>query len=79
MGIAERSTRTTQQGDIRTRDHAARVAHAHRTPAASKQPTYPQSGTDPDDRNRYRDTQAECAENRRDEFGNQTYLLSYAR
>jgi hypothetical protein len=37
------------------------------------------SGTNPDDRNRNRDAQTKRAENRRDEFGKQTYVLSYAR
>jgi hypothetical protein len=45
--------------------------------AVRKQRIY-RSGTNPDYRNRYRDTQAKGAENRRDEFGKQTCLVSYA-
>jgi 3-hydroxyacyl-[acyl-carrier protein] dehydratase/trans-2-decenoyl-[acyl-carrier protein] isomerase len=56
---------------------AARHAPHRRAPSENKR-TY-RSGTDPDDRNRYRDTQTKCAENRQDEFGNQTCVVSYAR
>ena len=55
----------------------ARHAPHRRAPSENKR-AY-RSGTNPDDRNRNRDTQTKCAENRRDEFGKQTCLVSYAR
>jgi hypothetical protein len=37
------------------------------------------SGTNPDDRHRNRDTQTKRTENRQNELGKQTHVVSYAR
>ena len=48
-------------------------------PSAVKKQASTRSGTNPDDRNRNRNTQTKCAENRRNEFRKQTCFVFYAR
>ena len=50
------------------------TSHAPHRRAPSESKRAYRSGTNPDDSNRYQNTQAKCAENRGDEFGNQTCL-----
>jgi len=47
--------------------------------ATGRQKPTQRSGTDPDDRGRNRDAQAEGADNCQDEFGKQIWLGSYIR
>jgi hypothetical protein len=59
--------------DAGTRDHAAEWAFAGKDDCREHTGGMLRLGTNPDDRNRNRDTQTKCAENRRDEIGQQAY------
>jgi hypothetical protein len=62
------------------RERAAPIFIDHPSPTnAGRNHAADRSGTNPDDRNRNRDTQTKRTENRQNELGKQTHAVSYAR